>query len=119
MLLMKTCSRFKLVVIYERDPCGIRAGSDGIRRDPGSVVELKSCSRLKLAAIHARDPNGIRAGSDGIRRDPEKICFGPRACRNLRTGSARDPHGIPHDPTGSEERGFVEIKLPREACRHE
>ena len=70
MILMKTCSRFKPVVIYERDPCGIRAGSDGIRRDPGSVVELKSRSRLELAAMYARDPNGIRAGSNGIRWDP-------------------------------------------------
>ena len=73
MVLLKSCCRLRLVAIYQRDPCGIRAGSNGIRRDPWSAVLLKSCSRLRLVAIYGRDPCGILAGSNGIRGNPDYL----------------------------------------------
>ena len=70
MILLNFAFRVKLAAIYEWDPCGIRAGSNGIRRDLGEVLLLKFARRLELVDICGQDPCGIRAGPSGIQRDP-------------------------------------------------
>ena len=40
MMSLQSCCRLRPVAFDERDPCGIRKGSNGIRGDPGSMVLL-------------------------------------------------------------------------------
>ena len=82
MILLKFAFRLKLATIYDRDPCGIRAGSNGIRQDLGEVLLLKFACRLKLVDIHGQDPCGVRAGSVrgplGVRSGSVRANFGSK-----------------------------------------